>query len=532
MKLFYFSIILFFSTFINAQSPTFNWAKSIGGSNQDESNSIAVDASGNVYTTGYFTGVADLDPGVGVYNLSTTSTNAVFVSKLDATGNFLWAKQLSGLSTVSTSMQFNPSLTLDTLGNVFVRNNDSISKISTIGNLLWTKSTGGVSSALTTDVNGNVIVTGFFQGLVDFNSSTAIDTLRASGSVGFGGNLFMLKLDVNGNFIWVKKGALLRICSCITTDVLGNIYTIINEFPSSSNLYYEKSDPSGNIIWSRFITSNGSVSGNSMCVDAVSNIYITGSFAVSADFNPYTLSTNGGGAANLDVFISKFDALGNVIWARSLGGNNQDYGKSINLDAANNIYTIGTFKGAAYYQPPVGAFLTVASSSNGNPNNQDVFIAKFGNNGNFIGAESFGGPSSDDGISMVLDAVGNMYITGNYAYTCDFDPSSATYTITSQAVSVDAFVLKLGYNVIGVQELSKNNTLIIYPNPNNGVVTIKTSSEGSYQLINTLGQTIKSFQLNTDNNFTVTIDELPQGIYTLVGKENNQTVSQKIIVIE
>ncbi len=72
----------------------------------------------------------------------------------------------------------------------------------------------------------------------------------------------------------------------------------------------------------------------------------------------------------------------------------------------------------------------------------------------------------------------------------------------------------------------------VFPNPSNGLFTIKSIPAGTYYLTNTLGQSIKTIQLDATNNFTITIDDLPQGIYTLVGKENNQMVSQKIIVIK
>ena len=60
---------LFAVSFVNAQAPSFQWADRIGGTYQEEGYSIATDASGNVYTTGYFSGTVDFDPGVGTFNL-------------------------------------------------------------------------------------------------------------------------------------------------------------------------------------------------------------------------------------------------------------------------------------------------------------------------------------------------------------------------------------------------------------------------------------------------------------------------------
>src|SRR5437764_6726918 len=79
-----------------AQAPNWQWAKSIGGAGMDVGNSIAVDASGNVYTTGSFEGIVDFNPGAGVFNLTSSGLTDMFISKLDAYGNFVWAKAIDG----------------------------------------------------------------------------------------------------------------------------------------------------------------------------------------------------------------------------------------------------------------------------------------------------------------------------------------------------------------------------------------------------------------------------------------------------
>lgn len=84
--------------FLNAQSVKLEWVKEMGGTSSDFSSSIAVDASGNVYTTGYFKGTSDFDPGTGVFNLTSAGNTDIFVSKLNALGNFVWTKQIGGTS--------------------------------------------------------------------------------------------------------------------------------------------------------------------------------------------------------------------------------------------------------------------------------------------------------------------------------------------------------------------------------------------------------------------------------------------------
>ncbi|MBK8144482.1 MAG: SBBP repeat-containing protein [Bacteroidetes bacterium] len=74
------------------KAQTYQWAKSLGATDEDMSKSIAVDGSGNVYTTGFFTGTVDFDPGPGISNLTCVGDKDIFISKLDAMGHFLWAK--------------------------------------------------------------------------------------------------------------------------------------------------------------------------------------------------------------------------------------------------------------------------------------------------------------------------------------------------------------------------------------------------------------------------------------------------------
>ncbi len=94
MKKAIFFIIYITSTLLGvSQSPTFQWAKSMGGNSYDRSFSITADVSGNVYTTGSFLGTVDFNPGPGIFNLTSTGIDGIFISKLDASGNFVWAKQ-------------------------------------------------------------------------------------------------------------------------------------------------------------------------------------------------------------------------------------------------------------------------------------------------------------------------------------------------------------------------------------------------------------------------------------------------------
>ncbi|MCC6383869.1 MAG: hypothetical protein LC117_06740 [Bacteroidia bacterium] len=78
--------------------PNFQWARQFGEIRDDVETSTKVDALGNVYVTGYFSGTIDFDPGASIYNLTSAGSVDVFISKLNTSGNFVWAEQLGGPS--------------------------------------------------------------------------------------------------------------------------------------------------------------------------------------------------------------------------------------------------------------------------------------------------------------------------------------------------------------------------------------------------------------------------------------------------
>jgi hypothetical protein len=120
-----------------------------------------------------------------------------------------------------------------------------------------------------------------------------------------------------------------------------------------------------------------------------------------------------------------------------MGGTNVDQGIDVALDSAGNVYTTGFFLGTVDFDPGAGTFnLTSAGSG-------DLFVSKLDASGNLVWARSMGGAaSSDEGYGIVVDGAGNVYTTGSFSGTGDFDPGAGTANLTS-AGSFDVFVQKL-----------------------------------------------------------------------------------------
>lgn len=313
----------------------FVWAKQFGGTNYVRVNSIAIDEFENVYTTGYFFGTADFDPGSGTVNLIPAGSVDVFVSKLDESGNFIWAKQLGGTSSDK-------------------------------------------GSAITVDILGNVYTTGEFRGTSDFDPGPGTSELTSAGS----GDIFVSKLDVSGNFVWAKRmgGTTIDEARSIAVDALGNVYStgdyyglgdydpgpgVFNLYISANdyNCYISKLDAAGDFVWAKQIGGNGDEFGFSIALDASNNVYTTGRFEGNVDFDPgpgiETISSTGGAT----VFISKLDTDGNYLWAGGFGGSLTDIGNNIAIDPFWNIYTTGIFSSTVDFDPGLGSSFLYAGSN-------------------------------------------------------------------------------------------------------------------------------------------------------------------------
>jgi hypothetical protein len=470
----YIAILFFVSgIYANAQ-PALQWAKNIGGGRGDE---IKTDAAGNVYTTGYFSSVADFDPGPGTFYLTAASGGAseAYVSKLDANGNFVWAIRLGG-----GNGNLNFSIEVDAAGNVytvgyFAGTSDfdpgpavfnltsngqydvGISKLDANGNFVWAKNVGGTSSDLVYSVivnqNGSICVTGNFIGLVDFDPGLSVFNLDGNGVFA---ECFILCLSAAGDFIWVKEiDGNYSVGSNVTKDAVGNLYVCgvydltadldpgIGVFSvttsNGTDAFVIKLDAGGNFIWGRSFGGPGSQTCESVKTDAAGNVFLTGYFPLTADFNPgvgvFAMTALG----TSDAFVLKLDASGNFVWAKAFSGSGADNANDIAVDAAGNSYITGLFQNTTDFDPGPGVFNLTAFSN-------DIYIAKLDAAGNFGWAIRFGGATLDAGLSIFVNATGNIYVTGFFAGAVDFDPGAGITTLFSS--TGQTFIVNLGGAVL------------------------------------------------------------------------------------
>ena len=186
-------------------------------------------------------------------------------------------------------------------------------------------------------------------------------------------------------------------------------------------------------------------------MDHQGNVYTTGYFEGSVDFDPGIGTNLLTSAGLIDIFVLKLDTSGNFQWAKSMGGNSNDAGCSIALDGSGNVYTTGYFLATADFDPGPGTTNITSAGLT------DIFISKLDAAGNFIWVKGIGGTYTDRAQSIAVDNLDNIYTTGFFCETADFDPGEGTSTLTSAGLD-DIFVLKLGQTAAGILKNRFENT--------------------------------------------------------------------------
>ncbi|UTW67500.1 SBBP repeat-containing protein [bacterium SCSIO 12643] len=321
----------------------------------------------------------------------------------------------------------------------------------------WAIGVGGSAweegNSIVVDDFGNVYTTGSYRGTVDFDPGTGVVNMTSNGS----DDVFIQKLDSNGNFIWAKSigGNSSDIGNSITVDSIGNVYVIGNfkdtvdfdpsigvfDLISNGNIdcFILKLDVNGNFIWVKQIGGINLDKATSIIIDNQSNIYCSGYFRLTVDFDPGVAVSNLVSAGYSDVFVQKLDSNGDFLWAKRFGGTSGDFGYSMTVDDLGNVYSAGVFNGTVDFDPGIGTYNLTSIG------NTDIFIQKLDANGDFLWAKRMGGIGYDVAYSIAVDIYGNVYSTGYFEWTVDMDPGIGVFNVISGG-SDDVYVQKLDLN--------------------------------------------------------------------------------------
>ncbi len=455
------------------------WAKQVGGSYRDTPSDATIDSEGNIYVTGLTTGVsgisADFDPGPNEFNLPYSPTDDAFIAKYDNLGTLVWAKQIA-----SSNSAFGVEVEADTNNNIYVLGSFAgttdfdpgpsvfnisstggtrdtfLLKLDNNGNFVWVKTINGVSwvdaRSLELDTNNNFYILLDFAQTADFDPGASTFNLTSNSA-----NLYdigILKLDNNGSFVWAKSfgGSSEEYSSSLAISNTGNLY-ITGQFDgtvdfnpnagtfsltsNSYDMFASALDNNGQFLWAISIGGSGIDDGTDIEIDSTSNLYITGVFYNTVDFDPGTGIQEKVGVGGSDIYVLKLNSIGELAWVSTIGGAGGDFANNIELDSSQDIYFSGYFTNTVDFDPSGG--ITNLTSSGFN----DIFTAKFNNSGQLVWAKSMGGTNSYDiPYGLALDSGKNIFTTGVFTGTADFDPDIGSLNFTS-AGETDIFIAKL-----------------------------------------------------------------------------------------
>ncbi len=446
------------------------WAKKASGTNEDQGFAVATDALGNVYYLGNFYSQSILFGTTTLHNQPYQASNyasEIFLVKYDSCGTFIWAKQAGG-----NNDAIGTGIATDATGNVYISGyhncdtltlgtvklingnyyNPFVAKYNSNGVAQWAVQGAGNSQArarsIAVDAAGNSYVTGSFN----------CDTLRfgstqvLNGYSGQSADVFTAKFDNTGAIKWLKSGTgnYNDVAYGISIDGAGNVY-VAGTFASNyirfntdslalnsfNDIFVVKYDANGTEQWLRAAGGTDDDAAASIATDAAGNSYVTGyiGYSSTVSFGTHSITNS---SASLAMFLVKYDANGNDLWARV---SKQDYytenrGYNVKLDAGGNPNIIGFYTSDSLN---LGAVTLYNNSllGGGGDTLYDVFVAKYKANGNLSWARSAGGTGNDYGFGIATGLNNSVYITGEYRSPAI---SFAGITLTSNNALGDAFI--------------------------------------------------------------------------------------------
>ena len=417
-------LLVFVYTGASAQTPI--WGFGFGGpGGNNYVRASAVSANGNVVVTGVFSGTMNLNPTGTAYNITSAGGSDIFLACYTSAGALVWGFNVGGA------------------------NYD-----------------GGYG--ITTDVNNNIFICGFFQGGANFNPLGAAYILPFAGGLGsiYQGDGFVAKYNAAGIMQWAQDlggPTQYDYNEALATDSAGNVYvggTYSTNMTISASItfstatqgpgYLIKYNPAGTVVWGHAFGEFGVAAiATSIRHMVVRNgfVYSCGYFSGTADFSPWTAAVNltaYGGAPNTNAFIAKHDTAGNLVFVEQAGGTGgDDEFEGIILDSLDNIYVAG------FTNSPTVNFGGSAASTITSPGGAaayDIMMAKYTSSGAYVWGNVFGS-AAGIGRGWAIDiAGGDLFLTGQFSGTTQFDPAGSSAASFTSAGGSDIFITKYSLN--------------------------------------------------------------------------------------
>ncbi len=556
-----------------SQTASWSWAKQGTGPSDDYAHALATDPSGNVITTGVFSGTTMV---FGTHTLSSFNVpnshaepnKDIFLVKYDKSGNIVWA-----LSGGGPEMERSYAIDTDASGNIYIGGSSSstvltlgtvtvnkdknedffVAKLDNAGNTLWIKTGVGNSQnyvqGLAADPSGNVVVTGF-----NIGTEFAIGTTTISNP---SGAVFVAKYDTQGNVLWAKSSfqnsdSYFAYSQSVDIDSrLGDIFvggyyanktlafdshTITNNkygIDPTEDIFIVKYNSAGNVMWAKSFGGEKNERGMAVAVATSpdpyfsSDVYLAGHFGgavLVADSK--TLTNTNPALGNQDIFVLKLEAhTGKVMWASQLGGSGRDLVNDMETIGNAGVVLLGTFASSVINSGTLTSGNTYAGG-----NSTDIGVAGLDMNGHAVLLKTAGGASIDEGGGIAVDKESlSVYANGfTFSEPMYFDAFEINST------GVDVFTAKLSapeYErlvLLGVSAITASEWAV-GPNPTSG--ELRFSADALHENVNVVvynmfGQEVLQQQFQSSADINIDLSVLSSGVYnvSLITKDSHTIV--------
>lgn len=543
---------------ISSNAQSIDWVKIVSGDNVDQVISLSSNSS-NLYSTGAYNGITDFDPGTGVSMHTTIGGNDVFIQKLDQNGDLLWVKTIGGIGqdvarivndystsviisgTFSETVDFDPGVGIESKtsnGGLDV----FILALDNNGDFLWVETFGGPNNETIggQEINSadDLIITGGFDDhmAVDVNGSS-VAVVAENGL-----DVFFLQMNLaTGNIDWINSiggtgpdaGAGIVVKTNDNFLITGRFRNIMDVDPDGSNfslssnggnsVFLLEYDDQGDFVNGFSFDSNSDMESYDIELDDNENIYLTGYFKATVDFDLKTGVTDISSNGEQDCYIVKLTPTKDLVWIKSFGGTGIDQSFGIEVASNGDVYNVGRYSDVVDFDPGVAV---INESSVGS--SFGFFILKLNVFGDFELVHTFSSPENDLARGLEIDSDGDMYVSGLAgATTIDFDPSGGVdnLTITGDA---DGVIFKFSDLVVGLNYFTEQSAIKLHPNPVQNQLFIELESEEvlAINILDISGKVIKSMDRNESK---VDVSDLTHGIYILKVYTENGTSTNRFI---
>lgn len=447
------------------------WLAGEGGMNYIYS--VTTDGS-NVYVLGAFSGRIDLDPGLELQATS-EATPGFFIAKIDNNGDQIWVKGIETPTGFFTPRQIQfaagghlkvsgiMSGTIDVDPGTGTTTLDAAAGFTTVfmdytddGDFMWAKQLSVSENfspdvnGIAADANGNLYATGYYTEAVDFDPG-----LGNAASTPAAQDFYLLKLDPDGDFVWVKT---------LPETVGGDV----------------EIDHSGNII-------------------------VTGSFSTTVDFDFGTGTESYTPTSGKDAFILKLDPATDFIWCNTIYGDGDQVGKCLAIGPNNKICSAGRF--VTTMEIAQGAY----SYSSDSPDQDEVYYLTTDSSGNYLITYTLIGTGAATVFSVSCSTANDEYMIGHYNGTADLNMNAEIYEYAS-AGFYDAYAIKIGEWSYAGLDKNNPNPIVVYPNPTSKNISVAGIQNEAFVVRDLQGRTLKEGILNGNE---IALPELSEGQYLL-----------------